>query len=243
MSTASFPAVWQPLLEELNLQYSFMDQFSAAWVSDYRSGGGEIYCGRGCSRCCSLAVNCTLTEAVRLASSLDQQQANVVGEYVERLKGEAAGCGDLKSYLSMQRTVMGACPLLDNANACSVYGTRPLSCRALHSTKESHWCGVDFSGMNSDEKREYVESLDRSVVAFPLHYVASLQETGSELEGRCLAVMEKSFGFSLYGSMPVLVHLVRDHGLVELVGSGRMAVEAYVAERGLDHPYLLTFSS
>ncbi len=233
---------WQPLLDELALQKSFIDQFSVAWVNDYRSGGGHIYCGRGCRACCSLTVNCTLTEAVALAVTLDETQVAAIAAYVGRLKEELPVCTDLKGYLRMQRTVLGWCPLLDVDGACSAYGQRPLSCRALHSTKESHWCGVDFAGLSSAEKEDYVDSLDRSVAAFPLHYVASIQETGSDLEGRGLSLLQQTFGFSLYGNMPVLVHLVRHHGLAEAAVMSRSATEMCVVSAGLNHPFLLTYS-
>jgi Fe-S-cluster containining protein len=177
-----------------------------------------------------------------LAGTLDEKQTVAIAAYVERLKAELPDCVDLKAYLAMQRTVMGWCPLLDADGACSAYGGRPLSCRSLLSTKESHWCGVDFACLSSDEKHAYVESLDRSVAAIPLHYVASVQETGSELERRALALMEQTFGFSLYGNMPVLVHLVMEHTLADAVVSGRSATDNCTVAAGLNHPFLLTFS-
>lgn len=233
---------WHSLLDELNLQQSFMDQFGAAWVADYRSAGGQIYCERGCRECCSLTVNCTVTEALILAQTLSDQQLKAVDGYVAKLKVEMVHCSDLKEYLRMQRTVLGWCPILDQDGACGAYGSRPIACRALLSTKENRWCGVDFAGLSSTEKENYLQSLDRLVTAFPLHYVASTRETGQDLEARALNLQEQSFGFSLYGCMPVLVHLVHNYGLADAIIAGREAVEECLASAGFMHPFLVTFS-
>lgn len=235
------PEPWHNLLEELNVKRECLDMMSAAWVADYRSHGGSIFCGRGCRECCSLTVNCTLTEAVALASTLSDAQADSVAAYAVRLGELTAPMTDLKEYLRMQRRDMGWCPLLEADGACGVYAARPLSCRALLSTKESYFCGVDFSDLTSVQKQEYAESLDRSVTDFPLHYVASTRETGGEMEARALMLMRKQFGFSLYGAMPVLVYLVREKGLAEAAVLGRGAAEAVALQTGLAHPFLVDF--
>lgn len=233
---------WQSLIEDLTLQQSFLDQFSTAWVADYRSTGGQIHCGRCCRECCSLTVNCTVTEAMLCAQSLSVQQLKSVDSYVEILKVEVVRCSNLKEYLRMQRSVLGWCPLLEQDGACGSYGSRPLACRALLSTKENRWCGIDFAGLAGSEKENYLQSLDQSVTAFPLHYVASTQETGHDLEARALSRLEQYFGFSLYGCMPVLIHLLHNHDLADAFSSGRGAVEECLESAGLLHPYLVTFS-
>jgi Fe-S-cluster containining protein len=236
------PEPWRNLLDELNVKRECLDMMSAAWVADYRAHGGSIFCGRGCRDCCSLAVNCTLTEAVALASSLSDTQAEAVAAYALRLGKLTAPMTDLKEYLRMQRRDMGWCPLLETDGACGAYAARPLSCRALLSTKESYFCGVDFTDLTSGQKQAYVESLDRSATDFPLHYVASTRETGSEMEARALALMRTQFGFSLYGNMPVLVYLVREKGLAEMALIGRNEMEAVAATAGLNHPFLIDFA-
>jgi Fe-S-cluster containining protein len=237
------PEPWNNLLDELAIQRECLDMMSAAWVADYRSHGGSIFCGRGCRECCSLTVNCTLTEAVALAPLLNDSQAKAVAEYAVRLSGTITTVTDLKGYLRMQRRDMGWCPLLEVDGACGVYAQRPLSCRALLSTKESFYCGVDFADLTSEEKQAYVESLDRSVTDFPLHYVASTRETGGEMEARSLTLMRQKFGFSLYGNMPVLVYLVREKCLAEAVLLGRPAVEDVAMKAGLAHPFLVDFGN
>ncbi|OGU18119.1 MAG: hypothetical protein A2076_09275 [Geobacteraceae bacterium GWC2_53_11] len=236
------PEPWKKLLEELNVKRECLDMMSAAWVADYRSHGGSIFCGRGCRECCSLTVNCTLTEAVALAPTLNDAQAKRVEEYAVQLGELTAPMTDLKEYLRMQRRDMGWCPLLEADGACGVYAQRPLSCRALLSTKESYFCGVDFADLTSQQKQDYALSLDRSVTDFPLHYVASTRETGGEMEARALTLMKQQFGFSLYGNMPVLVYLVRERGLAEAAVAGREAAETVVEQAALAHPFLVDFA-
>lgn len=230
---------WTSLLEELKLQRQCLDMMNAAWVGDYSSRGGVIHCGRGCHSCCSLTVNCPLPEAVALAACLDEAQLASVSAYASRLLELAAGITDMKEYLQMQRRDMGMCPLLGDDGSCGVYAARPLTCRALLSTRESYWCGVDFAVLPAEEKERYITSLDRSVTAFPLHYAASPQDTGREFEERQLAHMQQLFGFACYGCMPVLVSLVHEHGLAD--AESREQAERLVAAAGFSSPLLVSW--
>ena len=176
-----------------------------------------------------------------LADGLDGRQGQAVACYAEQLRGCMDGVHDLKGYLQLQRR-MGQCPLLDGDGACGVYLLRPLTCRSLLSTAESVWCGVDFSTRAPEEKQSYLDSLDRSAVEFPLHYAASPRETGRDLESRALALMRQRFGVSVYGTLPVLIHLVRGHGLATAVAGGAAAVAALLADSGFAHPFLVEVS-
>ncbi|CAH2032413.1 YkgJ family cysteine cluster protein [Trichlorobacter ammonificans] len=230
---------WQPLLDELAEQRATLDLMTAAWAGEYRGAGGRLFCTAGCRSCCSLAVNCTLTEAVDLAAILTTEQAGAVAGYVQRLRDLTIPLTDLKSYLRMQRSEMGWCPLLGDDGCCMVYPLRPLSCRALLSTKEPHWCGADFGTLPPEEKQAFVASLDRSVVAFPLHYAAFTQDSGRELEERLLVRMREQFGIALYGNLPVLLHLVLAWRIQEILSAGPSAVEELLSRAGLDHPFLV----
>ncbi len=231
--------MWTELIDEVRQQQAAMDMLSAAWISDYTAGGGRIHCGRGCRGCCSLAVSTTMTEAVAIAGALSEAQAEAVWQQVERLRKKIGPVQDIKGYLRMHRQEIGFCSLLAEDGACGIYSLRPLSCRALLSTKESRWCGVDFSQVSAEEKRAFVESLDRSVVSFPLHYVASTQEMGQEMESRASRRMADCCGFSLYGSLPVLVHLVLEYGLDRACADGHGAAVKCIEWSGLNNPFLL----
>ena len=230
-------SAWELFLDELSGLHRFMDLFTAAWCTEYRASGGNIPCTSGCYGCCSLAVNCTFGEAVAITASLDSLQAAHVASHAGKLKILAEETNDLKSFLRDHRRTAGWCPFLDSQKGCcSVYAVRPLACRALISTLECRWCSVDFASLPAGEKRAYLDSIDSGAAAYPLHYARVPQETGRELEERCLTMMHDSLGFSLYGSLPVLVHLVADHGLAAAGSVG--AVYEILKKSGFTHPLL-----
>lgn len=230
---------WDRLTSELEQQQHFMEMLTRSLSGDYRSRGGEIYCSRGCNGCCNLVVNCTLTEAVKVAATLDERQFVRVGDYVNRLKELLTGVSELKEYLRLHRRSSGGCPLLEQDGSCGVYAVRPLSCRALLSTMDSRWCGVDFSELTEAEKQAFVERLDRGSVAFPMHYLASSRDAGVGMEQQAFRRMGELLGFSLYGNMPVLVHLVKHHDLAQVAIFGRSTVADLLVSTGLDNPLLL----
>jgi len=239
MDTLQSAHLWEKLTGELAAQQPFMEMLTRSLTSDYRSRGGGIFCARGCSGCCTLVVNCTLTEAVTIAAALDEGQSVLVDAYVARLRELVVGAGDLKAYLRIHRHSSGGCPLLERDGACGVYAVRPFSCRALLSTRESRWCSADFASLSPAEKQAFVESLDREAVAFPMHYLAASRDAASGLENRLSVRLAETFGFSVYGNMPVLVHLAKRHDLARVVSTGRDAVEELLARVGLDNPLLL----
>jgi Fe-S-cluster containining protein len=226
-------------MDDVSEKHRFLDRLTGALIADYRAKGGQIHCGRGCCNCCSLAVNCTYPEALILAEGLDEDLLRRVDGYANRLKTLMSGVTGLKEYLRLHRSDSGGCPLLGADGACRAYGLRPLSCRALLATRESRWCGADFSAISPAEKEEFIASLDRTVTAFPLHYLASAQDAGRELERQTLLAMVAEQGFSIYGTMPVLVHLAARHGLTTAVAGGVMAVRELLVRTGLDSPLLL----
>lgn len=229
---------WTKILADVESRQSFLDSLCSSAAADYRSKGGEIFCDKGCSGCCTLAVNCTAGEALLIAKMLAQEQRENLKGYVARLKNAVPEAVDLKDYLRLHRKELGGCPFLVGG-ICSVYAVRPLSCRALLSSKNSYWCAADFSELPAAEKRAFVESLDREAVAFPMHYLACTQKTGQTLEAETLMQLMKEFGCSLYGSMPVLVFLFLECALQEAIANGADAVLAAAASAGLDSPFLL----
>lgn len=229
---------WENIVAEVESRQSFMDMLCSSVSADYSFRGGKIFCGKGCSSCCTLAVNCTAPEALLVAGSLDKDMQGKLTRYVDNLKERVAGISDLKGYLRMHRIELGGCPFL-NDGICGIYSTRPISCRSLLSTRESFWCGADFSELPSADKLAFVESLDREAVAFPMHYLASARDTGQKLETQGSMQMTTEFGFSLYGSMPVLVYLFKELALLESIDKGADAVLQLAASAGLDSQFIL----
>ena len=232
----------QLLLEQVKQQQMFLEMLAHSWVADYRAGGGQVYCGKGCRNCCSLAVHTGFAEALAVARSLNRAQADAVAEYAGRLKELLQGVDGLAAYLRLHRTEIGFCPFLDQAGACGIYPVRPLSCRSLISTRESVWCGADFSRISPEEREAFLAGLDRQVVAFPSHYAASLQESGRELEDATAQRMRALLGFALYGNLGVLVHLCLSHGLADSCLKGADAAAAAMARAGFDLPVLWSIS-
>lgn len=232
--------MWNTMIDDIRQQHAFFDLFTKGWIAEYEGEGKKTYCGRGCSGCCSLAVNCSFAEAVLATHELSTAQEAAVAAHVEHVRQIASAASDLKMFLHMHRSRIGACPLLAEDGSCGIYRNRPLSCRSLHSTLESRWCTADFAAMDTAEKDTFVTGLDRSVVAFPLHYVAVLQELAAELENACNRRMGDEFGWYLYGNMPALLFFVRSVEPEHLLSNGEEGVRQILADMRLDHPFLLS---
>lgn len=226
-------------LHEIHQRQLVLDQLCSAWSSEQCQRGMPLYCGKGCSGCCSLAVNCTFPEAVLVAAALNSQQQARLRQRAPLLYQTATAAHDLKGWLAGYRSQAGPCPFLETDGACGIYAVRPLSCRALLSTREPQWCTTDFSRLTPEEKQAFMASLDRSVAAFPTHYAATPQEIGRELEEATLRQMEGVYGFALVGLLPWLVWLECEQGLSSRLAGGAESVQGYLADKGLDNPFLL----
>lgn len=202
-------------------------------------GGGKIHCRRGCANCCRLAVEATLPEALAAAQALSGSQAAALADHVERLRENLRGAADLRGYLRSYREKMRGCPFLEGDGACGIYDVRPLACRALLSTRNPEWCGVDLSALHPLEKQAFLSGLDPAVVAFPTHYAAAPQEAGRELEEAAAIETVRRWGFSLSGNFPFLVWLARERGLAEAGARGREGVAELLQREGDGLSFLL----
>ena len=230
------------LTDDYRHKQQILEQLCNAWSSEYRQRGGTIYCRKGCAGCCSLAVNCSFPEAALIASQLRPDQAQRLTGQIPQIQQAARGADSLKVWLRSYRQTAGPCPFLEPDGSCGIYAARPLSCRSLLATAEPLWCTTDFSSLSSQEKQRFIESLDRSAVAFPTHYAATPQELGRELEEAALREMETVYGFSIVGLLPWLVWLEQTHHLSERMADGAEAVQAYLESQGLLNPYLVLIS-
>lgn len=230
-------------LEEVRQKQLFFDQFCDAWRSEYRLRGGTIHCDRGCSGCCSLVVNCTGPEAALVANRLTPAQMSRLQSQIPLIQACANRAVSLKEWLSSYRRQAGPCPFLEQDGSCGVYQIRPLSCRALLATQGPHWCTTDFATLTAAEKQLFIENLDRSAVAFPTHYAATMQEMGQELELAILSEMERHYGYSLLGNLPWLVWLIREHGAETLLATGAVPVQRLLTAQGGFSPYLTVINS
>lgn len=229
---------WYNLLIEVTDRQQLFDSLSAREIASYAANGGSIHCTKGCGGCCTLAVNCTATEALLISRSLVKSQLEALCRYIWRLKEKLAAVTDMKNYLRIHRKELGGCPFLDNS-ICTIYDNRALSCRSLLSTKESRWCAADFSELGQEEKQAFMESLDRPNVAFPMHYLAATQNLAQGLENQLAMLMMQQSGLAIYGSMPLLVYLFSEHELSEAIEGGADSVRALAASTGFDNPFIL----
>ena len=232
---------WDNLKEAVKNEADALDGVIAAWLREREAAGKRIFCAPGCSNCCTLFVQSTLVEALHVAAELTAPQVNKLEDYILRQREIFAGVSDFLTVLRKQRSLLGPCPFLDSAGCCSIYAQRPLPCRALLSTKPAEWCSVDFSTLDPLEKRLYLESLEREIVAFPVHYVASTQNAAQEAEARILAQMEAQFGAAISGNFPLLVYLAHTCNLAAQSNDGGGGWQQQLQTSAFFHPLLLNF--
>ena len=216
-----------------------LERFTNNWLTSYRSIGKDIYCRKGCSGCCNLAVHATYPEAVLVAGELNREHTDKLRDYVSRLKTVLPQLSSMKDYLETHRRELGTCPFLDAEGSCSIYSIRPLSCRALLSTRPAAWCTVDFSELSEWDKQAYESSLDRHIVAWPTHYVAATQDFAHELENCLLESMKKSGSWRMSGNFAVMVWLEQQAHLSEQPLITRQQVHDILLEKELDSQLVL----
>lgn len=234
---------WESLKQAVKNELTVLDGVIAVWLRDRAATGRRIFCAEGCSNCCTLFVQATLIEALIVAEGLDVTQGQKLEEYVMRQRASMAGVSDFLTVLRKQRQEIGPCPFLDCGGCCSIYAQRPLACRALLSTKPTEWCSVDFSTLDPFEKHLYLESLDRSVVAFPVHYVASTQKMAQEAEKRVLEQMCNLLGSAISGNFPLLVYLAYSNNLATApIEEGMVNWPQQVQSSAFFHPLLFQVS-
>jgi hypothetical protein len=234
--------MWQALKDEVRRQQALFDEKIRALVDAGTAGGGRLYCGRGCRNCCTLAVQCTYTEALLVADTVGEELTAALSEHISRLRRHLKEAVDFKSYLRLHRQKIGFCPFVEADGACGAYTVRPFACRSLLSTRPADWCAVDFAELHPLEKQAYLSSLDPAVVAWPTHYLAAPSDLGQELESAAFWRMHDTFGFSLDGNLPFLVWLERKYRLSEVAEKGLAAVLALLEKERLNLPFLININ-
>lgn len=222
-------------------EHKQFENFTNKWHEAFRNSGKKVFCREGCSGCCSLAVHATYPEAAAVAKTLSAKQHKQLELYILRLQKTLPELSDLKSYLKRHRQEIGPCPFLDDLGSCTIYSARPISCRSLLSTRPEAWCTVDFADLNEWDKQAYESGLDRSVVAWPTHYVAATQEYGQKVETQILGAMQKQLGWALAGNFALMVWLARQYPQDEQVTPSQL--QNTLQENQLDSQLLLSFAA
>lgn len=204
-----------------------------------REQGWDLYCRAGCGNCCTLAVNCSFPEAMMLAAGLSAEQRDRVIERLPVLAKLCTAACDLKEFLQSYRQQGGGCPLLDPQQNCSSYSERPLSCRALLSTRPPAWCGVDFSTLHPLEKQAFLSSLDADLVAFPSHYLARPLELAAELEKSLDDEFASQYQLKISGNLVWLLGLELKSQVGERLARQEQGLVDWLLEQQEQYPYLL----
>lgn len=233
------PDRWETLKRTVVEEATTLDRCIDKWLQERSTEGKRIFCAPGCSNCCTLFVQTTLPEALLVAEKLSVDQFLKLEDYVLRQQKSLSAEHDFLTILRKQRYEIGPCPFLDDTGCCSIYALRPLACRALLSTKPADWCNVDFSTLDPLDKRLYLDSLERSVVAFPTHYVAGTQDAAQEGEKRILEQMAHLFGEAIIGNFPLLVYLSFSTNLVAQISEGSTMQLTPLTENPFFHPQLI----
>ena len=111
-------------------------------------------CTKGCSACCSEAAQATRQEAQAVFNAIPEARRVQVKErvagWLERWRSSGLQASQRSQTLGVveYRTANLVCPLLE-ANLCSVYDSRPLSCRAHNAAKPREFC--DDVGKRKDQ--------------------------------------------------------------------------------------------
>jgi Fe-S-cluster containining protein len=214
------------------------DAIAELWQSCHEQGR-DLHCRQGCGNCCTLAVNCSYPEAMMLASSLSTAQRAQVIERLPVLANLCTAATDLKEFLQSYRQQAGGCPLLDTQQCCSCYDQRPLSCRALLSTRPGGWCGVDFSTLHPLEKQAFLSSLDTDLVAFPSHYLARPLELAAVLEKSLDDEFAAQHQVKISGNLVWLLGLELNSQVGERLLRQDRGVIEWLLEQQERYPYLL----
>lgn len=218
---------------EVSAAQEALDREVVTALKDCRNRGLTLYCRRGCANCCRLAVHATWPEAERLAAQLTDAQRATLAEHVAQLRPLAADCADFKTYLRRYRTEMNGCPFLDTDGACGVYAFRPLSCRALLSTRPGDWCGIDLATLPDLDKQLYLASLDPELVDYPTHYLSRTRSRGEVLENRLLEQMRQTDKVAVSGNLAMLCWLAGEGRPPAALNCGGMGLAKYLQEQAL----------
>lgn len=230
---------WRGLQIQVELSCQAMDDKIIQFRQQCAEQQVALYCEKGCRSCCTLAVSCSFPEAATLVSRMTPQQKQQLLATLPELENLSRNAENLKDFLKLYRDRCGACVLLSDEGNCTVYEYRPLSCRALLSTRPADWCAVDFSTLHPLEKKAFISSLDPQIVAFPSHYLAASQDEGAALQNAICTTMVKKYGFYLTGNLLWLLGLELKHQLSQALDTDSQQIRAWLDEQQQLYPYLM----
>jgi Fe-S-cluster containining protein len=195
------------------------------WIEEFTRHGGTVFCKSGCLHCCNLPIRVSLLEALLTASQLSISQLKSMEVRAREILENASVASNWDDYFLSHRSRIGYCPLLDQASgACTAYEVRPGRCRDTYSAMSAHFCTVGtLEGMNRRERSDY----QREVKANPVtdgvtHYIAPLEDLGTNIWEVASEAMRSSWGFEIWGDFWVLTALTQDDVFMTAVRAGQV---------------------
>lgn len=151
-------------IEELHRKIDAMDKVLAEASA---KNGKPVTCkGKGCFACCYEPVYCSSAEVNHLIEVMTVDQKAAVTERLKvSLKAvEARGLFNEPMPSVMRWLAMRLpCPLLENGS-CSVYESRPVSCRSHMAVGPAEWCSTNRSEQKYPMAKEYSAKSGQEII-------------------------------------------------------------------------------
>ena len=170
------------VLESVDLTYArsnvyFNDLYG--WMAE--TGSFKVACDMGCAYCCHTMVSVLPPEAFYLANHIENEMEPEASKAMkQRIIDHDAKNRGLSGAARHEGHI--ACPMLDPETwLCSVHGSRPLTCRSMHSSDVAS-CKRAF-----DERDAYISTPSHQLFfentqAYYDAFGTALQEHGLEIE-------------------------------------------------------------
>jgi Fe-S-cluster containining protein len=198
---------------------------ASAWIEDFTRHGGTVFCKSGCLHCCNLPIRVSLLEALLTASQLSDLQLESMKTRAREILENARVASSWDDYFLSHRSKVGYCPLLDQTTgACTAYEVRPGRCRDTYSAMNAHFCTVGtLETMNRRERSEYNREVEANPVTDGVtHYIAPLEDLGTNIWEVASRSMRSGWGFEIWGDFWVLTALTQDEAFMTAVRAGQV---------------------
>ncbi|MVN86161.1 YkgJ family cysteine cluster protein [Deinococcus sp. HMF7620] len=243
MTASPFPH--ESVTAPVQQAYARYERQAKSWLTGYAQRGGRVFCGAGCSACCTMPIRVSLAEALLMARAVDEAQASAVETHARAAVQNARTARDDDEYVRRHRLELGFCPILDReTGSCSRYEARPTRCRDTYSAFPAHYCEAEtWERMSRREQTEYRREVARTPgTDGELHFIAPLEHLSEPVWTAAARAMRREWGLEVWGDFWLLTTLAADARFMAAVAAGDARRAWQVASgRGLAHRMLLEF--
>ncbi|PTA69828.1 YkgJ family cysteine cluster protein [Deinococcus arcticus] len=235
-----------PVTAAVQHAYARYGRQARSWLDGYAQRGGQVYCGAGCTACCTMPIRVSLAEARIMAATLDAELARAVEAHARAAVANARTAPDEEEYVRRHRLQVGFCPILDRSTGgCSRYDARPTRCRDTFSALPARYCAAEtWETIGPREQAEYQRAVARTPgTDGELHFIAPLEHLSEPVWTAASRAMRRAWGLEVWGDFWLLTTLAADERFMAAVqaGDGRRAWQV-ASGRGLSHRMLLEFA-